>query len=720
MQNLLKVDMRVCFPTFEIAPFTGGGIGTWLATTLDQYADEGEYEVLYYGKQPISEAEFSLVYPNVKLHCIDTEDASEVLDENQLRKEDGFESYHVWISYVLMRKLEVLEREFGSYDVVEFIDWGGPAFFSLQQKLLGRSLQNTAITVRLHGCDEILRQFENRPWGFENLIVADLEQQSLFLADKCVSHLLPNAQFYSNHYKFDSTWLSRCIIELPPVRKGKDAQTTISPTKETSLCFTSKFQGFKRPYSFLQGAAEFLMATSTYEGNIVFAAFVSDPLERKRIENAIPSGIRDRIHFISNNNRELREDLVSQSIAVFSGVYETFCYAAYEASMAGALVILNGHNPGFGPQTPWIHGVNCLKYDGTSAGLLDALRVAFNTSTEQKRINLQPIDYQHETRPYWSNNKIAPVLNAKERVVSTPLSIIIPVHYESAELFQIIARLRKSHSPETEIVVVDGSGTQSVAAHVWDKIDSEGVSNSNQASVKVVRRSQAANFAVLVNDGVDAASHPIVAILPLDQYHAEDFIKSAAFAINSKDADVVLPTLRTLRHSKDGDPSVSGGWISYGGALRVNTFVNRFGFGCLVARRADLKRVRFDESLTNEWSWDVLLRLTYSGKKIVVDTDYPINIFVDKLAHWAPQSEDERRSTLEAVRRNTWQSDRQYDLPWTSLGDGEFISSDWFINRDTLSSHRHLQVAYEALSNARTVRFALKFANRIKRVLRLS
>src|SRR5262245_33628537 len=135
---------RVCFVTFEIAPFTGGGIGTWMRNTLRAYAGRGvAFEVLFFGQPHIDPAAFSAFYPDVVLHQIDIDCLPPGLLEPCQLQRSAFEFHAAWRSYVLMRMLQKLEQETGSFDVIEFVDWSGAAFHSLQSKRLGQSFQSS-------------------------------------------------------------------------------------------------------------------------------------------------------------------------------------------------------------------------------------------------------------------------------------------------------------------------------------------------------------------------------------------------------------------------------------------------------------------------------------------------------------------------------------------------------------------------------------------------
>src|SRR5262249_42599249 len=125
-----RMARRVCFVTFEIAPFTSGGIGTWLRNTLETYRRQDcVFEVLLFGQPCIERTAFALVSPDVALHQIDLENMPEQTIAPWQAQRRDFDSFAAWRSYAVMRALQRLEHERGPYDVIEFIDWSGVAFY---------------------------------------------------------------------------------------------------------------------------------------------------------------------------------------------------------------------------------------------------------------------------------------------------------------------------------------------------------------------------------------------------------------------------------------------------------------------------------------------------------------------------------------------------------------------------------------------------------------
>jgi hypothetical protein len=245
-------------------------------------------------------------------------------------------------------------------------------------------------------------------------------------------------------------------------------------------------------------------------------------------------------------------------VAIFPGAFETFCFAAYEASLAGALVVLNTTNIGFGDGTPWIDGVNCLKFDGSIGGLRDLLSQIFTSDSFSRRIGqLRPIDYKHANAPYWMKGqepKYAP--RSKPDKSSVPVSILIPNRGGAAELLAQVQDLVDDDYGECEIIIIDRGSDDPASCHALELLD-ESVASRGSA-IKVIRCTEASNYAALVNEGIAKASHDIVAVLPNRQRDTCAFIPSAAAALGTAIATSCFRDLESLRSTTTSTSKDSG------------------------------------------------------------------------------------------------------------------------------------------------------------------
>ncbi|MDR5855205.1 glycosyl transferase family 2, partial [Caballeronia sp. LZ050] len=370
--------MRV-FVTTELYPFTHGGIGRSISNMISTSteAELDDTAVVWVGEQ-LDAARFAALYPRVRLVVASPENY-------RLADNDGTtyppawaftDSEWHWLSVRAMQGLRRLADEVPRIEYVEFPDWGGLGFASIQEKLLGTAFQDTVLAVRLHTADSLLLDVDNRPANRQGLVVFDLERKALADCDLVVAQLPEVARAIQTFFAFpDEQWFPRLCQHASPVLldSGKVAARSIEPSLDTHIVFSSKIQHLKRPEMFVRGCCGFLRASPDYRGSIVFAAHTTDEVYLERIRRMIPADLRQRFTFHAALSAAEREAIVSRSVCVTSSSFESFCLSAYEASLSGGICVLNNANPAFGDGSPWIDGVNCVKFDGTAAGLARSL-----------------------------------------------------------------------------------------------------------------------------------------------------------------------------------------------------------------------------------------------------------------------------------------------------------------------------------------------------------
>jgi len=717
---------RICFVSFEIAPFTGGGIGTWLKNTLNAYSSRNvQLEVLIFGQPWIDPAVFAMVFPKVTINQIDVDNPPEgIVQPWQPQRANGFDSFAAWRSYILMRALQDLERRTGAYDVIEFVDWHGIGFYTLQEKRLGHAFQSTWLSVRLHATDSVIRDYETRWWSDENLVVADLERQAIQNADIVVAHLWSTVDVVQQHYGFDATWRQKVIVNVPPVHVGLEARSTtaIDPDR-TPIVFTSRLQSIKRPDVFIKGACAFLAATPEYKGQIFFAADDADSELRQRVENAIPNDLRHRVSFLPTQSQEVREKLIAQSIAVFPNAFEAFCFAAYEASLLGAVVVLNGSNPGFGDGTPWTDGLNCKKFKETSRELDKALRDVFLTqcrsALDSGGAGFQPVSAIPEETPYWENiprpsqgHDLKADLEENIQV-----AVLIPCLGNASELPSVVSSILMEQALPLEIIVLDGRAEES-NPFVFDAL--ERLSNNHPGIVRILRQQVPADYPMLVNIGVELARAPYVAVFPADMLPTPGFLSLAVRALSrSPDYAVVVPAMRVI--DPDNRSKSDGYWMPLGEAVHSGLFVNRLGWGSFLARKDIVRSYRMDEVLTSDWCWDFLMRLSFAGQRLLVTSEAGVEATMSAIEEQTSRSELQRRSTIETIRRRYAITTGSARVPLSVLGDGELVTAGLYmpskmeVIRHEAEANR-LRAELEALQEASAVRIARALSKRFASV----
>lgn len=634
---------RVCFVSFELAPFTGGGIGTWLANTLNAYRDTStQFEILFATTHPPAKQEFQRRFPGVILHAINVDEPDPQALSGRALARDDFATHAQWCSYLFMAALERLQTTTGRFDVIEFIDWCGTAFYSINAKRLGRSFQDTVLSVRLHVTETVLRAYETREWVQDNLIIADLERQALLNADVVVGHLAPVADACQKIFGFPDDWRARCIIELPPVVVANPSNNIAPPSNVTNLVFTSKIQSFKRPEIFARGVSRFIGEAHHYSGTAHFLALEVDRSLKARCEFAFPESLSSRVLFGGPSDIASREAMISKSVAVFPGVFEAFCFAAYEASMVGATVILNRNNPGFGDSTPWIDGKNCIKFDGTVQDLHLKLSDLFQADARNPK--LEPVAVCAAERPYWTTVSAGSL----PRRDPLSLSVVVVSRYDAGPLYKTLDSILAQPGAPFQIVVASEAGRDDpTSGLVLDGLEQL----ARETGLDVALRRFRGGFGVgsLLRDALSLATGDIIAIVPAGFELLDDFLDGSVRALSRQpDYDAVLPAGEII----EGEGSPSRCWLPLGASVNMGLFANGFSTGCIVARRSLLDRFPPDETLTAEWIWDMALRAAFSGCRFIVTDEPAVRATNSVFFDYASFTERDKRETVEIVRRS--------------------------------------------------------------------
>lgn len=403
------MSVRV-FVTRELYPFTAGGIGRVVANMLVAMGNEERKRtvVVYVGSE-LGEERFKTIYPDVGFKEASYKTFRAIDEAGRHYPPMGSYSNSVlnWESVVAMQALRELEADCGTLEYVEFPDWGGLAFATTQEKMLGRAFGSATLAIRLHTTDSVLADRESRFIDVHALAVYDMERKALADCDVIVAQLTPVSDEMRNFYGFDGDeWNLRVRVHAPPVYLDtrEPVAESIVFDEHAPIVFSSKIQSIKRPEVFLEGAIEFMRRMPAYRGSVVFLAHAFDASYLERIKDLIPEQFRGRVVFSGGLQGKAREDVIARSICVFPSPWESFCLATYEASMSGAICVINERNPAFGIATPWFDGENCYKFDGSADSLADALALVF-----EAKASVSVVKHPGEPWPWEKQEAVATV-----------------------------------------------------------------------------------------------------------------------------------------------------------------------------------------------------------------------------------------------------------------------------------------------------------------------
>ncbi|WP_342374629.1 glycosyltransferase [Myxococcus stipitatus] len=607
---------RVCLVTDELYPFTAGGIGRILHNLIEESlrrTEDVEIHVLFPSYVTVSPLEVEQYFQGkVKAHVARSRPEWDVsFDEGGVYPPPGAFTdtpCHAQ-SMELLLHLRRLAAEGTHFDVIEFPDYRGWAFCAIQEKLLGCGLLESEIVVRLHSTAGILAPFERQVLSRESLGTFEFERKALLDADLVVAHVPGIAEFNRAYYGFSRTWLDKVVQEFPPVAP-KSELVPLRSEGERDLLFVTKIQPFKRSDLFIRGAASFMRAFPEYRGNAVLACHTANAAYLTYVQSLIPEDLKPR--FIFSGPSKDRDEMMRQGIVVIPSDYESVNLTAYEASGAGATLVLNGACIAFAPGSPFINGVNCHTFNGTVEGLVETLERAWRSPT------LRPVEWTADV-PYWEKERKKPEVSTQARRSGLPrVSVLITNHNLGRFLPETLESVAASNYPELEVIVVDDASTSAFDHEVLARIEED--AKTGLSGVKLIRNLSNRGLPASRNIGLRAATGEYILPLDADDCISPTFIRMAVEALERhREFDVVVPSTGYF----DSDESrAQRRFIDYalfiGDCPSLGMVANRLSCATSLMRRSLFDRIRYNEQMTSYEDWDLYLRLAHAGHRFLV------------------------------------------------------------------------------------------------------
>lgn len=609
--------IRRVFVTPEVFPFTAGGVGRFIANVLSAMsADERSSTLVLVVGAPLDRARFAATYPDVAFESVSEADHRPT-DEDGRRFPPAWayrHDYH-FTSVLVCRKLLALTTEHRAIDYVEFPDWRGVAFAATQEKRLGLAFGGVTLSVRLHSTETVLARHESGESYRATGAVFDLERKALADCDRIVAQLEPIVAPVAEAFAFDEARLrAKVLVHAPPVvLDGREAvSSTVVPDHDTPLVFSSKLQSLKRPSLFVRGAVGLMRSVPEYSGDAYLVTHGGDAAAALR--RLVPLDLVDRFHFVSGASAIERNAIIARSICVFPTVFESFCFAAYEASLLGAFPVLNGTNPAFGEGTPWADRVNCARFDGSLAGLVDVLvrSVRAPDLLHPVRPPADPPPWDDEGFVRDSETRVEP---ARRRPL---LSVVIPHFDLGGYLLRTLESVVASDYEALEILVVDDASTDPGSRQII-----ESLARSRLPGLRVLQNGFNRGLAATRNIGIAASQGEYVACVDADDLVSPTFFGLAVAALEgTAEYDFVVPQTAYFtdedEHDALGSSSFPDYATFYGESYATGLFENSFSTATCVARADTLRSLAYREDLESFEDWDLYARALAEGHRFLV------------------------------------------------------------------------------------------------------
>ena len=612
----------LAFVTMEFYPLTAGEIGRVIHNMLVSMpsSDRARTVVILVG-EALDLGLARAAFPDVHFEGLD--DVAEVGEADRYPPKNAYRhttEWH-WRSVCVLRKLLNLEQEGLAFDYIEFPDYCGLGFAATQEKLFESAFSQTTLAIRLHGTEGLNLSAEFHPINMFTPTLYDIERKALRDCDKVIAPSMPVADHYRCFYGFDlSEWVSRTVLHsLPvPIENAGLAKVCVV-SSDMPLLFLSSLQWAKAPDILVRASVGFMRLCPEYAGEVHFLSQDKNPEVGVYVEKLIPSNLAHRFKFYDSPvHKSQREQLISQGVSVFSSRCELFCLAAFEASLQGGAVLLNGVNPAFSELTPWRDAVNCIKFDGTVESLVGALLHLFRDSPE-----LAPVSPSSDVVPWRAIARPIESTGLTESDPEAPLvSVIIPNFNLGAYLPSTLSSVAASGYPNIEIIVCDDASTDLQTIELLGRLEQD----FKNRSLRTVYARYNRGLAGARNLAIREARGKYILTVDADDLISADFIAKAVGALErNPDYSIVVPQTAHFTQERNEIPKKQSEYLDFfvfhGDAIASGFSGNYFSTATVLARRTVFHELKYREDLRMFEDWDFYLRAAIAGKRFIVTNE---------------------------------------------------------------------------------------------------
>ncbi len=659
----------------ELLPHPNGSGGQALfemLCTLD--ADERARTVVLVVDGPVDRTQFAQHLSLIELVTLDSGVAAEGEPASQFSPPvDGYTNtpFH-WRSACVFRALARLNAR-RRIEYVEFPDFGGLGFCTMQERRLQGFLADASLAVRLGTSHTARMNVEPMPRTLADLNLSDLERKCLRDCDVVIApYEIVSDQAREFFAISKEEWDPRIVFHRPPrvVDLNAVAPTAVPAFSAQPIVFLNGAHRFERLDLFVRGVAGFMQKDLDFSGSMIIATDLEESV-KTQMAALLPEQIKKRFDCQGGIARADRIDLIRKSTVVLTSDFDPICIDAFEASLLGARLILNEKNVAFGVEGPWVDGVNCLKFDGSVSGLVGALERNF-TRKEQLLPNIFPSG----AWPWRSLNQ--PRLLWRSLELKPLVSVVVPHYNLGRYLLETIRSLSEVEYASVEVIVVDDASTDAHSISVIEQLIA-----SDKPGLKVIRLSANVGLAGARNVGVKEATGSYVLTLDADDLIHPKFIAMGVEALeNNTDFDLVV-TPAGYFLSEDVGPSSGGptkfcGYAVFSGeAVLAGLLENRFSTATALFRKSMLERFPYDESLNCYEDWSLFMRMCDSGARFIVATDvfFFYRLRLDSMVH-APRNSIRKKIEYSDMLRTGLPTSVKHGSKYLALGLVSPVTAD--------------------------------------------
>jgi len=593
--------MNIVYVCREISPFTGGGIGTYIANVLKVMQKVGHRVTLvtdFMGSPP---EDPNLLFPGVRF--------VEPITYNAEKLADFMSEHQAYSSRVYDTLLELSRSEV--IDVVEFPEFRGEGFISIRAKQTLNQFQNTKLIVKCHTPFSLIRDI-NEEYFLQPRHELDIfmEDYSVENADMVTSPSRSLRRYFEQRVGRNNIQICPYPLELAwevsPFEKG-----CINPRL---VRYFGSIQPRKGLDHFVDAAVLALQKGLAFEFEIiggernesVLWTRYSDLLKRR-----IPEQYQDDIKFAGAVSAEDIPQMMRETgVVLLPSRWENWANVCLEAMSAGCIVVASKEG-----------GMSEMIEDGISGYYLDPANPRETVDTLQHIIQLPDSELKsisqaahqralslcnpERTRSAIEANYLrdladldtAPEFNSE----NVPLvSVIVPFYNQTATIRETIDSITCSDYPNIEIIVINDGSDSDQALSVLAELESEGIRCIHQENCGL-------SFAR--NRGFEASKGEFILPLDSDDTIHPEYIRKAVKLL------LVRPDITYVGCYAQNFGAFEGVYSPIGFVKPLMAFQNTDIKCSGVFRKSATLNCSYDPVLYSYEDWDFLVCIHEQGGK---------------------------------------------------------------------------------------------------------
>lgn len=599
--------MRLCFVSRELAPFGGGGIGTYVALMTRALAEAGhQVHVL---TQP---------YPDLPPTTPEGVRIHRVCLDKGLAARDAYPHFPQRYAMAVHEALQQLHAAH-PFDAIEFPEFYGEGWFALRAHRRLGAYPGAGLAVRLHTPSVLVRELNGvHGLGGEAAALDVMERDSLRDADRVLSPTRSLLELASERFgpfersavvphPFDVAWTA----ELGTARQALSGRARI--------LYFGRLERRKGVHLLLPALAGLLRRGIDAELVLLGGDTPTGPGEtsmRAALEAQVGDALQGRVHFEEARGRAALGDAITTAqVCCFPSLWENFPNVCLEAMAVGCPVVASDAG---GMAEILEHGRSGLLFPtGDAAALEDRLAKVL---TDQALASSLAANAHARLASYCHPARIAEALEAELRQEgraafspgrpprgrSPAISVIVPFFNLARTFPQTLSSLDAQTFRDFEVIVCDDGSTEIESRELLDRL-------SQEEKIRLVRQPNAG-----VSSARNAALHLARGeyVLPLDP----DDALAPAFLERTLEVLGADPNLgwctSLVEFFSDSSGEDIGGWTPLGHAPELMAVENVAASCTALFRRELLEGIGgYDESLPAFEDWDVYCSLLERGHR---------------------------------------------------------------------------------------------------------